>query len=75
MLYCVKGIKPYTIVAGTVTLRGYPREFWDWAKEHGLTPRGPIGSVQNWERKGQIPELYKAWVRLQKGAKDGGVRA
>ena len=44
----------------------WPKEFWDWAREHGLPPRQPRGSEQNKERQRLTPKLYKQWRLEQK---------
>ncbi len=44
----------------------YPKAFWEWARENGLTPRGPRGSYQNRIRQKDIGRLRKEWGQMQK---------
>lgn len=47
-------------------VKGYPPEFWEWAYQHGLPPRGPTGSPENVERMIRVPQLYSQWIKLPK---------
>ena len=38
-------------------------EFFRWAAEHGLPPRGPRGSPQNKERGKVLSRLWEEWLK------------
>jgi len=49
----------------------YTPEFYAWAREHGLPPRGPRGSPINKERAKMIPKLFKQYQEELKKRQNG----
>ncbi len=42
-----------------------PPEFWEWARENGLPPRGPRGSPENIRRRDIMGSLIARWKRKE----------